>query len=111
MKVLVCDLDKGKCGQEKSSSTPPLQQGNCTYNRIHQKTAGERRKSTLCIYKLRTSRTVVSDAHISNEYTLGVPGEPFAFSQCHNRVIVAEASGLTGEISQLEKFIREKVKP
>uniref|UniRef100_M1BVH2 Signal recognition particle receptor subunit beta n=1 Tax=Solanum tuberosum TaxID=4113 RepID=M1BVH2_SOLTU len=62
-------------------------------------------------YKLRTSRTVVSDAHISNEYTLGVPGEPFAFSQCHNRVIVAEASGLTGEISQLEKFIRENVKP
>ncbi|KAH0686981.1 hypothetical protein KY284_017534 [Solanum tuberosum] len=48
---------------------------------------------------------------ISNEYTLGVPGEPFTFSQCHNRVIVAEASGLTGEISQLEKFIRENVKP
>ncbi|WMV21387.1 hypothetical protein MTR67_014772 [Solanum verrucosum] len=63
------------------------------------------------IDKLRTSRTVVSDADISNEYTLGVPGEPFAFSQCHNRVIVAEASGLTGEISQLEKFIRENVKP
>ena len=53
----------------------------------------------------------MSDADISNEYTLGVPGEPFAFSQCHNRVIVAEASGLTGEISQLEKFIRENVKP
>ncbi|KAG5577847.1 hypothetical protein H5410_057981 [Solanum commersonii] len=63
------------------------------------------------IDKLRTSRTAVSDADISNEYTLGVPGEPFAFSQCHNRVIVAEASGLTGEISQLEKFIRENVKP
>ncbi|KAK6776309.1 hypothetical protein RDI58_027310 [Solanum bulbocastanum] len=63
------------------------------------------------IDKLRTSRTAISDADISNEYTLGVPGEPFAFSQCHNRIIVAEASGLTGEISQLEKFIRENVKP
>ncbi|KAL3324447.1 hypothetical protein AABB24_038542 [Solanum stoloniferum] len=63
------------------------------------------------IDKLRTSRTAVSDADISNEYTLGVPGEPFSFSQCHNRIIVAEASGLIGEISQLEKFIRENVKP
>ncbi|XP_027768738.1 signal recognition particle receptor subunit beta-like isoform X1 [Solanum pennellii] len=63
------------------------------------------------IDKLRTSRTAVSDADISNEYTLGVPGEPFAFSQCHNSIIIAEASGLTGEISQLEKFIRENVKP
>ncbi|KAK6795116.1 hypothetical protein RDI58_008569 [Solanum bulbocastanum] len=61
--------------------------------------------------KLRTSRTIVSDADISNEYTFGVSGEPFAFSQCHNRVIVVEAYGLTGEISQLEKFIREHVKP
>ncbi|MCD9642884.1 hypothetical protein HAX54_029926 [Datura stramonium] len=63
------------------------------------------------IDKLRTSRTAVSDADISNEFTLGVPGEPFVFSQCCNKVIVAEASGLTGEISQLEQFIRENVKP
>ncbi|KAJ8560435.1 hypothetical protein K7X08_022295 [Anisodus acutangulus] len=52
--------------------------------------------------KLRTSRTAVSEADIANEFTLGVPGEPFVFSQCCNKVIVAEASGLTGEISQLE---------
>ncbi|KAK4709071.1 hypothetical protein R3W88_029996 [Solanum pinnatisectum] len=63
------------------------------------------------IDKLHTSRTALSDADIFNEYTLGVSGEPFAFSQCHNRVIVPEACGLTGEISQLEKFIRENVKP
>ncbi|OIT33745.1 PREDICTED: signal recognition particle receptor subunit beta-like [Nicotiana attenuata] len=63
------------------------------------------------IDKLRTSRTAVSEADISNEVTLGVPGEPFGFSQCYNKVIVAEASGLTGEISQLEQFIRENVKP
>ncbi|KAL9275552.1 Signal recognition particle receptor subunit beta-like protein [Drosera capensis] len=63
------------------------------------------------IDKLRASRNAVSDADISSEYPLGVPGQPFAFSQCTNRVTVAEASGLTGEILQLEQFIREHVKP
>ncbi|KAK2966532.1 hypothetical protein RJ640_019061 [Escallonia rubra] len=63
------------------------------------------------IDKLRASRTALSAADISNEFTLGVPGETFAFSQCHNKVTVAEASGLTGDISQLEEFIREHVKP
>ncbi|PSS13599.1 Signal recognition particle receptor subunit beta like [Actinidia chinensis var. chinensis] len=62
------------------------------------------------IDKLRTSRTALSAADIANEYSLGVPGEAFAFSQCQNRVTVTEASGLTGEISQLELFIREHVK-
>nr|GMD87397.1 signal recognition particle receptor subunit beta-like [Ipomoea batatas] len=61
--------------------------------------------------KLRASRTAVSDADISNEITLGTPGEAFSFSQCENQVVVGEASGLTGEISQLEQFIRENVKP
>ena len=37
---------------------------------------------------------------------LGLPGEAFAFSQCHNKVPVADASGLTGEIAHLEEFIR-----
>ncbi|KAK2981310.1 hypothetical protein RJ640_007011 [Escallonia rubra] len=63
------------------------------------------------IDKLRASRTALSAADITNEFTLGVPGETFAFSQCHNKLTVAEASGLTGEISQLEQFIREHVKP
>ncbi|KAL7171532.1 hypothetical protein ACSBR2_036229 [Camellia fascicularis] len=62
------------------------------------------------IDKLRASRTAVSAADIANEYTLGVPDEAFAFSQCQNKVTVAEASGLTGEISQLEQFVREHVK-
>ncbi|XP_047322690.1 signal recognition particle receptor subunit beta-like [Impatiens glandulifera] len=61
------------------------------------------------IDKLRASRTALSSADITNEYVLGVDGESFAFSQCLNRVAVAEASGLTGEISQLEQFIREHV--
>ncbi|CAA2982842.1 signal recognition particle receptor subunit beta-like [Olea europaea subsp. europaea] len=61
--------------------------------------------------KLRISRTTLSTADIANEYTLGVPGEAFGFSQCHNKVTIAEASGLTGDISQLEQFIREHVKP
>ncbi|KAF6164095.1 hypothetical protein GIB67_017679 [Kingdonia uniflora] len=63
------------------------------------------------IDKLRTSRTAISDADIANEYTLGVTGEAFAFSQCYNKVVVAESSGLTGEISQVEQFIREIVRP
>ncbi|KAL8519101.1 hypothetical protein ACS0TY_010149 [Phlomoides rotata] len=63
------------------------------------------------IDKLRTSRTALSSADVTNEYTLGVPGEAFTFSQCVNKVTVAEASGLTGDISQLELFIREYVKP
>ncbi|KAJ6805180.1 signal recognition particle receptor subunit beta-like [Iris pallida] len=62
------------------------------------------------IDKLRTSRTAISTADISDEYALGVPGEPFTFTQCHNKVTVAEASSLTGETSQIEQFIRENVK-
>lgn len=60
--------------------------------------------------KLRTSRNAISEADIANEYTLGVDGEAFSFSQCLNKVTVAESSGLTGEISQLEQFIREYVR-
>ncbi|KAL1823502.1 hypothetical protein DCAR_0311410 [Daucus carota subsp. sativus] len=63
------------------------------------------------IDKLRASRNVVSEADVSNEFTLGIPGETFAFSHCRNKVTVAEASGGTGEITQLELFIREHVKP
>lgn len=63
------------------------------------------------IDKLRASRTGVSDADITSEYTLGVSGQRFAFSQCQNKVTFAEASALTGDISQVEEFIREHVKP
>ncbi|KAK7244401.1 hypothetical protein RIF29_39222 [Crotalaria pallida] len=63
------------------------------------------------IDKLRASRSAISDADIANEFTLGVPGEPFSFTQCSNKIITAEAAGSTGEISQLEEFIREFVKP
>ncbi|XP_047957760.1 signal recognition particle receptor subunit beta-like isoform X2 [Salvia hispanica] len=63
------------------------------------------------INKLRASRTALSSADTSNEYTLGVVGEAFAFSQCQNKVTTAEASALTGDIYHLEQFIRECVKP
>ncbi|CAJ2647521.1 unnamed protein product [Trifolium pratense] len=63
------------------------------------------------IDKLRVSRNAVSDADVTNEFTLGVPDEPFSFTQCVNKVTTADASGLTGELSQLEEFIREHVKP
>ncbi|KAE8023490.1 hypothetical protein FH972_009179 [Carpinus fangiana] len=63
------------------------------------------------IDKLRASRSAISAADISSDFTLGVPDEVFSFSQCHNKVTVAEASGLTGETSQVEQFIREHVRP
>ncbi|EPS59395.1 signal recognition particle binding protein, partial [Genlisea aurea] len=62
------------------------------------------------IDKLRASRTTLSSADVSNEHTLGVPGEVFTFSQCTNKVTSAESSGLTGNISELDQFIREHVK-
>ncbi|XP_020528479.1 signal recognition particle receptor subunit beta isoform X2 [Amborella trichopoda] len=62
------------------------------------------------IDKLRTSRNAVSEADISNEFTLGVSGQSFMFSHCVNKVTVGESSGMTGEISQVEQFIREHVK-
>ncbi|RWW86743.1 hypothetical protein BHE74_00004469 [Ensete ventricosum] len=61
--------------------------------------------------KLRTSRSAISTADITSDYTLGVPGEAFSFSHCRNKVTVADASGLTGEISEVEQFIRELVRP
>ncbi|XP_061353596.1 uncharacterized protein LOC133298345 [Gastrolobium bilobum] len=70
-----------------------------------------RRQMEKEIDKLRASRSAISAADIANEFTLGVPGEPFSFTQCYNKVTSADASGLTGEISQLEQFIREYVKP
>ncbi|KAK8614279.1 hypothetical protein V6N13_122643 [Hibiscus sabdariffa] len=63
------------------------------------------------IEKLRASRSAISAADISNDFTLGVPGEVFAFSQCRNAVTIVEASGLKGEIAEVEQFIRERVKP
>ncbi|CAL9170855.1 unnamed protein product [Musa hybrid cultivar] len=63
------------------------------------------------IDKLRSSRSAISTADIANDFTLGIPGEAFAFSQCRNKVTVAESSGLTGDVSQAEQFIRELVKP
>ncbi|KAL6562808.1 hypothetical protein OROHE_005395 [Orobanche hederae] len=61
--------------------------------------------------KLLALRTSVSSADITtNECALGLPGEAFAFSQCQNKVMVGEASGLGGRISQLEQFIREHVR-
>ncbi|TYI91512.1 hypothetical protein E1A91_D03G197500v1 [Gossypium mustelinum] len=63
------------------------------------------------IDKLRASRSAISAADISNDFTLGVPEESFTFSQCRNKVTVAESSGLTGEVGQVEQFIWECVKP
>ncbi|KXG27540.2 hypothetical protein SORBI_3005G001400 [Sorghum bicolor] len=50
------------------------------------------------INKLRESRNAISSADISDEVQLGVPGEVFNFSQCQNKVAVAEGAGSTGTI-------------
>ncbi|KAK4780791.1 hypothetical protein SAY87_016897 [Trapa incisa] len=63
------------------------------------------------IDKLRQSRNAISEADIVSEVTLGDPEVAFSFSVCQNRVTVAEASGLTGDVLQVEEFIREHVKP
>ncbi|CAD6269200.1 unnamed protein product [Miscanthus lutarioriparius] len=62
------------------------------------------------INKLRESRNAISSADISDEVQLGVPGEAFNFSQCQNKVAVAEGAGMTGNVSAVEQFIREHVK-
>ena len=64
-----------------------------------------------CSDKLRLSRSGISEADVANDFALGIPGEAFSFSHCSNKVTVAESSGLTGKISQVEQFIREHVKP
>ncbi|XP_043725210.1 signal recognition particle receptor subunit beta-like [Telopea speciosissima] len=70
-----------------------------------------RKQLEKAIDRLRASRNAISAADISNEFTLGIVGEAFAFSQCHNKVTIAEASGLTGDIVQAEQFIREHIRP
>ncbi|NP_001131722.1 uncharacterized protein LOC100193087 [Zea mays] len=60
--------------------------------------------------KLRESRNAISSADISDEVQLGVPGEAFNFSQCQNKVAVAEGAGSTGNVLAVEQFIREHVR-
>ncbi|VAI74250.1 unnamed protein product [Triticum turgidum subsp. durum] len=62
------------------------------------------------VNKLRESRNAISSADITDEVELGVPGEAFNFSQCQNKVTVAEGAGLTGNVSAVEQFIREHVR-
>lgn len=61
--------------------------------------------------KLRMTRSTVSTADITSEIFLGVEGEPFKFSHCTNQITIAEVSVLTGKVEEVEKFIREHVKP
>ncbi|ONK80191.1 uncharacterized protein A4U43_C01F14910 [Asparagus officinalis] len=49
--------------------------------------------------KLRTSRTAISTVDITNEHNLGVPAEAFTFSQCVNKITVAESSAEIDESS------------
>jgi signal recognition particle receptor subunit beta len=61
--------------------------------------------------KLRKSRSAISSADVSSEIYLGVEGEEiFNFTQCSNKITIAEISALTGNVDQVEQFIREHVK-
>lgn len=61
--------------------------------------------------KLRKSRIAISAADVSSEIHLGVEGDSlFNFTQCSNKVTIAEVSALTGNVEQVEQFIREHVK-
>ncbi|KAG0578794.1 hypothetical protein KC19_4G049900 [Ceratodon purpureus] len=61
--------------------------------------------------KLRKSRSAISSADVSSEIYLGLEGEDlFNFTQCSNKITVAEVSALTGKVEQVEQFIREHVK-
>jgi len=61
--------------------------------------------------KLRKSRIAISAADVSSEIYLGVEGDvPFNFTQCSNKVTIAEISALGGNVEQVEQFIREHVK-
>ncbi len=61
--------------------------------------------------KLRLTRSAISSADVTSEISLGVEGEPFKFSQCVNQVSTTEMSALNGQVEQVERFIREQVKP
>eukprot|EP00250_Pteridium_aquilinum_P019162 c24324_g1_i2 orf=375-1157(+) len=60
------------------------------------------------IDKLRVTRTAVSDADMTSEVFIGKEGEPFKFTQCLNNVTVAEASVVTGQMTEIHQFIRER---
>lgn len=61
--------------------------------------------------QLRTKRTAGSEADIANDCNPGVAGEAFTFSRCCNMVTVGEGSGLVGEVSQIQEFISNHLKP
>jgi signal recognition particle receptor subunit beta len=61
--------------------------------------------------KLRKSRIAISAADVTSEIHLGVEGDSsFSFTQCSNKITIAEISALTGNVEQVEQFIREHVK-
>jgi hypothetical protein len=57
------------------------------------------------------TRSAISSADVTSEISLGVEGKPFKFSQCVNQVSTAEMSALNGQVEEVERFIREQVKP
>ncbi|KAB2632273.1 signal recognition particle receptor subunit beta-like [Pyrus ussuriensis x Pyrus communis] len=70
-----------------------------------------RKKIPVLILCNKTNKvTAHSKEFILKQWRRKSLGERFAFSQCQNKVTVGEASGLGGEISQVEQFIRDNIK-
>ncbi|KAI5073674.1 hypothetical protein GOP47_0011687 [Adiantum capillus-veneris] len=61
------------------------------------------------IDKLRVTRTAVSEADMTSEVSIGKEGVPFKFTHCVNKVMVTEASVVTGQMTDIYQFIREQV--
>lgn len=59
---------------------------------------------------MRKSRRGGSDADITSDVYLGIEGTPFKFTDLKdNKVTIAEASALTGNTEEIEKFMRKHV--
>ena len=64
-----------------------------------------------CREKIRHTQQAMSGLDASTtKQMLGLEGEPFKFSHCRCKVTTTECSVLNGKVSDLESFIRDRVR-
>lgn len=64
-----------------------------------------------CREKIRHTQQAMSGLDASaTKKMLGLEGEPFKFSHCRCKVTTTECSVLNGKVSDLESFIRDRVR-
>jgi hypothetical protein len=60
--------------------------------------------------KLQKSRSSMLSADVSSNIHLGMEGKKlFNFTQCSNKIIIAEFSALRREVEQVEQFVWNQV--